>query len=222
VKSLVLCLALLLAAPVADARPSRVPKRPLHALRVKSGDVVRYGASGLVGGIRLAARAGLQLGRVAGQVSGVTSLGLMVDGGIRLARARRVEERVEATRDLAGGASGLGRLGWLMSPVHVDVGLAGAGLQIGVGAYELARGLCRRDRPSVILGALDLGAGALFGASLLSCLTPVTAAGAIALTAARAAYANRELLRSAWQRLGDRLRERRERRHAQRRAALAR
>lgn len=201
--------AVLLALPASAGRRPR-PARPL--LTVQPAEVARYGAAGLVGGIRFAARAGLQLGRIAGQVSGITSLGLMVDGGVRLARARRVEERVEATRDLAGGASGLGRLGWLMSPVHVDLGLGGAGLQIGVGAYELARGLCRRDRPSIVLGALDLGAGALFGASLLSCLTPVTAAGAIVLTAARAAYANRELLRTAWQRLGDRLRERRERR----------
>ncbi len=204
-KTLVLCLALLAAWPLDAAASGPARRRPLHALRVKTGDLVRYGASGLVGGIRGAARIGLQLGRCAGQLAGVTSVALAVDGGVRLCRARTVPERVEATRDLAGGISGMGRLGWLMSPLSVDVGLAGAGLQIGVGAYELGRGLCRRERPSILLRALDLGAGALFGASLLGCLSPVTAAGAILLTAARAAYANRELLRSAWHRLGERL-----------------
>ncbi len=99
---------------------------------------------------------------------------------------------------------------------HRVVQMEVADVMIRAGDILSSAGFVRfRDvsRGRYLIGALDLGAGALFGASLLGCLNPYTAAAAIVLTAARAAYEHRDLVRSTLHRLGDRLRGRNHRQH---------
>lgn len=194
------------------ARPPRRPnalRRAWRAVRRQPVQTARYGVMGVVNGIRGTARLGLKLGSVAGHVSGVGSLGLTAHAAWRLARARTGTERADACRDLGTGMSGLGCMGYWASPVSLKVGLVGVGVQSTVGAYSLIHGLRQRDRPRIVLGALDLSAGLLFGASLLSYLNPYTMVAAVALTAARVGYAKRHGIKSAVEKLRDHLMRRR-------------
>lgn len=186
------------------ARWSAARKRAGERLRMTP--VVRACAGGAVGLLHGVAKLGGLLGRVAAGVSGIGSLALAAHAGMGVVTARSTDQRLDALGDLGQGMCGIARLGYVARPLVHSLGTIGAGLQCGAGVCEIYGGIRNRDRDKIILGALDVGAGVLFGASALSMANPLTLVAALAVTGARFLYAKRKGIASGWDRLCERVR----------------
>lgn len=129
-------------------------------------------------------------------VSGVAGVTLAAASAVELARARTHIERADAAHGIAWGLQSVGGIGGMWwhapgwaAPAAFGLGLGGGAIQVGVGLYRLKSGLARRDRRSLILGALDTGAGATWIASTVTG-NPLTLAAFFGLTGARLLYTN--------------------------------
>jgi len=129
-------------------------------------------------------------------VSGVAGVTLAAASAVELARARTHIERADAAHGVAWGLQSVGGIGgmWWHAPGWAEkaafgLGLGGGAIQVGVGLYRLKTGLARRDRKTLILGALDTGAGASWIASTMTG-NPVTLGVFFGLTGARLLYSN--------------------------------
>jgi hypothetical protein len=159
--------------------------------------------AGDTGKVGTALRASAHLAPLAG-LTGAGAVGLGAASVQTLVRDRDRERRTDAAHGLAWSAQGLtttalafgARARWL-APASRAFGVAGGGLQVGIGAYRLGTGLHRRDRERLTLGALDVGAGGCWIASACSLATPWTLGGFALLTGARLAYTNRARIRQA-------------------------
>ena len=135
-------------------------------------------------------------------VSGVAGVTLAAASAVELARARTHIERADAAHGIAWGLQSVGGIGGMWwrapgwaAPAAVGLGLGGGAIQVGVGLYRLKTGLARRDRRTLILGALDTGAGATWIASTVTG-NPLTLATFFGLTGVRLLYANAPRLSS--------------------------
>jgi len=85
-------------------------------------------------------------------------------------------------------------------------GVAGGLLQAGVGGYRIYLGVRDKVKPRIILGGLDVAAGACWAASACAIATPWTLAGFVGFTVARMGYNYREPLKEAARKLFGRIR----------------
>lgn len=144
------------------------------------------------------------IGPMAAPLTGIGSVGLGVISVHDFIKAKSPEKRLDASHGFLWSLQGMSGLGYLMrskaawiKPASQTIGVVGGTLQAGIGIHRIATGLKRKDRPRIILGALDLGAGACWGASACAVATPWTLGGFVAFTAARMAYSKRDQIKSA-------------------------
>jgi hypothetical protein len=141
-----------------------------------------------------AARASLGLEAV-GALGG---LGLMAVSSLNLWRARTSDEALDAAADLAWGVQGFSYVTGAarVASLTTGMGFVGAAARMTVGVVRIRRGVQRGDKQSVKLGALDLGAGILWGAlDVAGWSHPVVLGGYVAAMVSREVYANRHALR---------------------------
>ncbi|MCA9668718.1 MAG: hypothetical protein KC503_24160 [Myxococcales bacterium] len=181
-------------------RGSHAAEAPAALLRQHGGDLST--ASLLAAGAAKAAKAA----PMARSLTGVGSVALGLHSGYRLVKARTRSQRAEAAHGIAWGLQGLAGLGKALAPsgglevAAKRLGLAGAAIQVGLGAHRLVEGVKKRDRESLIHGTLDVGAGVCWAATACGA-NPAAAAGFAGLTVAHIAYENRHSLRRAIRRV---------------------
>jgi hypothetical protein len=163
----------------------------------------------LIGSVSRAAAFGRMAGPLGGSLTGIGSVGLGLVSVRELVRARERGRRLDAAHGIAWSLQGITGLSYALQaqaawlkPFTRWSGIVGGTLQAGVGMYRLGSGLRNRSRERVVLGSLDVGAGACWAASSCALATPWTLGGFVALTAARMAYKNREDLKGAARHLG--------------------
>jgi len=168
---------------------------------------------GTLGLLAVGARQVHRLGsfhRATGEVLGVAApVALAIGSFYRLTHAGSGEERVDAAHGLLWAAQGGADLGssaaqgWVTA--GVATGVAGGGLQVGVGIYRLYTGWKARSLPRMISGALDLTAGSAWALSAVSVATPVTMGVFIGATAAKMVYENRAAIARGARSMGERM-----------------
>jgi hypothetical protein len=138
-------------------------------------------------------------------------LGLIGVSITNLWRARTSEEALDATADLAWGVQGFSYVTGAarVATLTTGMGFVGAAARITVGAIRIRTGVRAGDREAMKLGALDLGAGLLWGAlDVVGFSHPVVLGSYVATMVGREVYANKEALREVFvsdvQRLLDR------------------
>jgi len=165
------------------------------------------GALGLLAvGARQVHRFG-SFNRATGEILGVVApVALAIGSVYGLSHAGSGEDRVDAVHGLLWAAQGGAEVG--SSSVHglatagVVTGVAGGGLQVGVGIYRLYSGWKARSLPRIIGGALDVTAGSAWALSAVSVATPVTMGVFIGATAAKMLYENRAAIARGARRMG--------------------
>ena len=135
-------------------------------------------------------------------VSGVAGVTLAAASALELARARTHLERADAAHGVAWGLQSVGGIGGMWwkapgwaAPAAYGLGLTGGAIQTAVGLYRLRTGWARRDRRTLILGAIDTGAGASWIASTVTG-NPITLGVFFGLTGVRLIYTNAHRLRT--------------------------
>jgi hypothetical protein len=135
-----------------------------------------------------------------GALGALGGLGLMGVATIHLRRARTSEERLDAGADLAWGVQGFSYVAResTLASLTTGMGFVGAAARMSVGMVRIRRGVQTGDKQAVKLGALDLGAGILWGALDVAGFShPVVLGGYLVTMVGREAYANRDALRRA-------------------------
>jgi hypothetical protein len=131
-------------------------------------------------------------------VGALGGLGLMGVSTVNLWRARTSEEALDAAADLAWGVQGFSYVTGAarIAPLTTGMGFVGAAARMSVGVVRIRRGVRTGDKQSVKLGALDLGAGILWGAlDVAGWSHPVVLGSYVAMMVGREAYANKDALR---------------------------
>jgi hypothetical protein len=129
-------------------------------------------------------------------VGGVGGVALAAASGFEFSRARSRIERADAAHGVAWGLQSLGSIGaslWAVprgvETAALGLGVIGGGIQTAVGLYRLRNGLKAGDRRSLILGALDTGAGLSWVASTVTG-NPAAFAAFVGFNAVRLTYTN--------------------------------
>jgi hypothetical protein len=131
-------------------------------------------------------------------VGAIGGLGLMGVATVNLWRARTSEEALDASADLAWGVQGFSYVTGAarVAPLTTGMGFVGAAARMSVGVVRIRRGMRTGDTQAMKLGALDLGAGILWGAlDVAGWSHPVVLGSYVAMMVGREAYANKDTLR---------------------------
>jgi hypothetical protein len=134
-------------------------------------------------------------------VGALGGLGLIAVSIVNLGRARTSDEALDAAADLAWGVQGFSYVTGAarVASLTTGMGFVGAAARISVGVVRIRRGARTGDKNAVRLGALDLGAGMLWGAlDVVGLSHPVVLGSYVAMMVGRELYANREVLREAF------------------------
>jgi hypothetical protein len=131
-------------------------------------------------------------------VGAVGGLGLIGVSTVNLWRARTSEQALDAAADLAWGVQGFSYVTGAarIAPLTTGMGFVGAAARMSVGVVRIRRGVRTGDKHAVKLGALDLGAGILWGAlDVAGWSHPVVLGGYVVTMVGREAYANKDAIR---------------------------
>jgi hypothetical protein len=141
-----------------------------------------------------AARSSLGLESL-GALGGLGLIGVSI---MNLWRARTSEQALDATADLAWGVQGFSYVTGAarVASLTTVMGFVGAASRMSVGVIRIRRGLRTGDNQAVKLGALDLGAGVLWGAlDIAGWSHPVVLGSYVLAMVSREVYANKDALR---------------------------
>jgi hypothetical protein len=131
----------------------------------------------------------------------VGGLGLMGVATVNLSRARSAEEALDAAADFAWGVQGFSYVTGAarVASLTTGMGIVGAAARVSVGVLRIRRGVQTGDQQAVKLGALDLGAGILWGAlDVAGWSHPVVLGSYVVAMVGREVYANKDALREAF------------------------
>ena len=171
-------------APRADKRVlaiRSVATRP----RVAEASVSGLTVAGVGSVVKTSAQAAPKLRALGGIAGGV----LIVASAAGLVSADTGLERADAAHGLAWGMQSLGEVVRGGSTLTTALGVGGGAIQTAVGLHRVRSGIKQKDRRQVILGSLDIVAGAAWVASATTG-NPITAGVFLVATAARVGYAN--------------------------------
>ncbi|HUS67771.1 MAG TPA: hypothetical protein VMZ28_24720 [Kofleriaceae bacterium] len=177
--------------PKLARRAPRAPKRALQIRKVANRPhVAEASVSGLtVAGVGTVVKSSAQTAPRLSALGGVAGAALIVASVAGLASAETGLDRADAAHGLAWGMQSMGEVVRGSSTVTAALGVGGGAIQTAVGLHRVRSGIVQKDRRQVILGSLDVVAGAAWIASATTG-NPITAGVFLVATAARVGYAN--------------------------------
>lgn len=172
-------------------RATRAPKRELAIRSVANRPrIADASVSGLtVAGVGSVVKTSAQAAPKLRALGGVAGVALIVASAAGLVEADTGSDRADAAHGLAWGMQSLGEVVNGGSTLTTALGVGGGAIQTAVGLHRVRTGLKQKDRHQVILGSLDIVAGAAWVASTTTG-NPITAGVFLVATAARVGYAN--------------------------------
>jgi hypothetical protein len=147
------------------------------------------------------------LNRSLSTVLGVAApIALAVGSTYAMSRAKTIEDRSDAGHGLLWAAQGGADFaGKSFATLGVGLGVAGGGIQVGVGAYRIWTGIKARNWSRVVTGVLDTTAGTAWALTAVSYALPVTMSVFVGATVVKMLHENRHAIAGGARKLRDRV-----------------